>query len=105
MKPRTATDSRSGQVAGLRDEAATWLDRADRLIAACDDPSDNLPLTRIHLESLRHKRETLATKLTALEHHLRRGSVPETDRVRSALRELKTSWSTFVRTLHREAGP
>lgn len=104
MKHRSAIDGAVRRDSGLRDEAATWLDRADRLIAACEAPSVDLPLTRTHLESLRHKRETLATKLTALEHHRRRGGDPDPGRVLAALRDLKAAWSTFVRTLERETG-
>lgn len=61
-------------------------------------------MTRINLESLRHKRDTLETKLAALDHHRGSRSALHKDRVRSALIDLRAAWATFVRTLERDAG-
>jgi len=102
VKPRDAADR--SDAARLRDEALSWLGRAGRLIAACQGADRELPMTRVNLESLRHKRETLATKLAALDHHRGGRSTHHHERVRAALVDLRAAWATFVRTLERETG-
>jgi len=77
----------------------------DHLLRAFDVDVDADPpaLLRARMEALRNKRDTVLTKVHALEHHVREGWPAARRELERAQREMRASWRTVVSALERES--
>lgn len=81
--------------------AERWSGHVDRLLEAFSKGHSNAALAA-QLEGLRHKRDTVLTKVEALRRHEHRGWRDARREFLCARRELRAAWRTVMAAIERE---
>ena len=97
------TDRRERAIERSEREGRKWNGLVDSLLEAFDRSVDAPPQLAAKMEELRHKRDTLSTKVAALRHHKRSGWKRAQLELGDARRELRNAWRSVIATLDRES--
>ena len=91
------------EIARAEADGRRWSAYVDSLHRAFHDHEQAPPILASRVESLRHKRDTVLTKVAALKRHRRRGWDDARHELAEARRELRDSWRTVISTLDKES--
>ena len=83
-------------------EMERWDRYVDTLVSAFQRSGEAPPALEPKLEELRHKRDSVVTKLAALRHHERRGFKDARHELERARSELRNAWRSVIGTLSKD---
>jgi len=101
--PQSKADARQGEIERIEADVRRWNGYVETLLRAFQSAEGPPPTLGARVEGLRHKRDTVLTKVEALKRHRERGWRAAHRELGEARRELRDAWRLVISTLQKES--